>query len=122
MQELTDEQKVKAKWPRATCSTPGLFRNMLAIYERPCNEEIEPFWGKILSSTFHETEEAAWADAAEFTRQRDEAIKYVRGDIEFMRKIMDHAHVMSDLSGFHAERILARLEYALDELTKGWRG
>ncbi len=61
---MTDEEKVKAKWPKAICWTHGIFRDMLAIYERPFNTEMEPFWGKMLSSTFHETEAEAWADAA----------------------------------------------------------
>lgn len=61
---MSDEEIVREIFPRAVCSTHGIFRNMLAIYESPRNVEMDPFWGRMLSKTFHETEEAAWADAA----------------------------------------------------------
>ncbi len=61
---MSNEEIVKGIFPRAVCSTHGIFRDMLAIYERPLNVEMDPFWGRMLSKTFHETEEDAWADAA----------------------------------------------------------
>lgn len=58
------ERKVKAVWPDAICWTHGIFSDRFSIYERPRNPDVEPFWGKRLSKTFHETEDEAWLDAA----------------------------------------------------------
>ena len=69
MTQLTDERVVREKWPRAICWTHGIFRDMLAIYDPPCNKKMEPFWGKMLSDTFHEKEADAWHDAAERIRK-----------------------------------------------------
>jgi hypothetical protein len=62
--ELTAEQIVKQKWPRAMCYRARFGLDGVAIYDPPRNTEFEPCDGKMLCDTFCDTESDAWADAA----------------------------------------------------------
>lgn len=106
---MTDEEFVRSKWStlNADRGHPGT-RLALGV------------GGVLFRATSEEGEARAWAAAAEFTRKREREIAEVEEEIAWISGFS--AYAGHRLYGPCRARILARLEAALAELRRGWRG
>ena len=97
---MTEEQYVQSRWQLVHCSRQS---------GRVWVQDVNVHWSDF----------ASWAEAAEFTRQREEKIRELKIEIDWVTgfsAFADHS-----LYGPARIRILARLETALAELKKGMK-
>jgi hypothetical protein len=128
--EMTDQEYVRANWIRAElCPCP---------YNNRFNTSLGGRGFTLSNPSEEDTPEEAWSAAAEFTRERLEQIRQLEAEIDaadVMRKSSTAAVKGAVLRGEHDlpflledvrstcawQRILARLEAALDDLNRGMK-
>ena len=111
---MTDEEYVRSKWENVTSnSTPqyGVEGNL--VYWNIYSDD----W---LIASGHETEDASWSAAAEFTCSREEEIRQVGEEIELMTNYWPRPQD-GDLTFPPWDRICNREQSALAELKRGMK-
>jgi hypothetical protein len=61
--QMTSEDNVKNVYLNARIAPHGVFRDMVIVVIPPPNIEVEPHWGKILTTKCHADDKSAWDDA-----------------------------------------------------------